>query len=305
MNILKSNEKISKLLVETGAYSDLKEPVILTSGELGIYYINTEKLCQDGGEFKKYGDNSNDMINHAVKMIKEHESFDNVIDILAEKVESLIPADKDRDDFVISGGQRRDWLFSGPVAVKLGLPHVSLYKDGRMEFLDPAGEIPRGFLGYHAIHVVDLITKGSSVYRNDGEEKGWVPILRRNKIAIGDLAAVVTRNQGGEEMLAEHNVNVYSFVSIDESFLRDHSNEPERALAYIRDPKTWSENYLKENGALTFVDAFNPDSGKLDRAGKFLEKYRGVLEEADKMKEFEENVQDKYGKPLKELVKGD
>ncbi len=53
---MESHPRISELLVETGAYSDLSDPVILTSGQLGIYYINTEKLVQDDGEWKEFGE---------------------------------------------------------------------------------------------------------------------------------------------------------------------------------------------------------------------------------------------------------
>ena len=48
----------AEILKNTGAYSDLEEPVILASGELGIYYINTEKIMPDEGTWKKYGNNA-------------------------------------------------------------------------------------------------------------------------------------------------------------------------------------------------------------------------------------------------------
>ena len=86
-----------------------------------IYYVNAEKLCQDGGKFKEYGEDSGAMIQHAVKMMEEHPTFEEVIDILVEKVKEV------KGD-TISGGQRRDWIFSGPVAAKLDMPHISLYK---------------------------------------------------------------------------------------------------------------------------------------------------------------------------------
>ena len=125
-----SDPRISELLVETGAYRDLDKPVILASGQLGIFYINTEKLCQDGGEFERYGDDSRAMMNHAIRMMGEHPSFEEVIDVLAENASRLLPKVGHRR---ISGGQRRDWIFSGPVANKLSLPHLSIYKDGRIE----------------------------------------------------------------------------------------------------------------------------------------------------------------------------
>ena len=127
---MESHSTISKLLVKTGAFKDLDEPVILTSGELGIYYINTEKLCPDDGKWKEYGDNSQAMINHAIKIMRDNRDFREVIDILVEQAEVLLPR---KDAKVISGGQRRDWLFSGPVANRLNLDHISLYKDGKQK----------------------------------------------------------------------------------------------------------------------------------------------------------------------------
>ncbi|MFC1728585.1 hypothetical protein ACFLZ7_03930 [Nanoarchaeota archaeon] len=300
---MKSHERVSELLLETGAYTDLDEPVILTSGELGIYYINTEKLCQDGGQFKQYGDDSQAMIAHAVKMAEEHPTFKEVIDILSEKTESLIPK---KDDALISGGQRRDWIFSGPVAEKLDIPHVSLYKDGKHEVVMPNGELLNGEApsGMTAVHIVDLITAGSSVYSiKDGQEKGWVPMLRNQGIDISNLLAVVTRNQGGEQMLAEQGVTAHPFVAIDKDFLEARSKDPQRATTYLDSPPAWGENYIREHGIGAFVSAFNPDGGKLDRAKKFVDRYKLVLDAAGKMKELQDAVQKEYGKPMEELSK--
>lgn len=301
--------RISELLIETQAFKDLEKPVILTSGELGIYYINTEKLCQDSGEFEKYGNNSREMIQHAIKMMVEHPTFEEVINILIENVKELIKQDK---KYVISGGQRRDWLFSGPVAHKLGLRHVSLYKDGQIELIDK-GEIC-SFLELKregreketktSIHISDLLTEGSSAYRvENGEEKGWIPMLRKENIVIEDLIAIVTRKQGGEERLKKQNVNVKSFVAIDEDFVSRYSKNPSRALSYIKNPKEWSENYLRENGALVLIENFNPSTGKLDRAKKFLERYGKILNKSRKLEELEKTVQEKYRKSLSELTR--
>ena len=70
-----SHPRLSQLLVETKAFRDLEKPVILASGDLGIYYINTEKLVQDGGEFEKYGESSLAMIMHAIRMTEIHPTF--------------------------------------------------------------------------------------------------------------------------------------------------------------------------------------------------------------------------------------
>jgi hypothetical protein len=103
-----NDPRISQLLVETKAFKDLDKPVILTSGELGIYYINTEKLAQDNGEFEKYGDDSQAMIAHAIRMTQQHSTFGEVIDILTEDAKRLMASLVRNNEYGISGGQRRD-----------------------------------------------------------------------------------------------------------------------------------------------------------------------------------------------------
>ena len=301
---MKSNPEVSKLLVETGAFTDLDNPVILTSGELGIYYINTEKLLKDGGVWKGFGDSSADMIRHAIKTDESNPNFERVIDVLATTTSALMngPA----ESYVISGGQRRDWLFSGPVAHRLGLPHVSLYKDGRMEVVNTntgsVQELSDCGKPKNAIHIVDLVTEASSVYRTeDGVVRGWVPLLRGVGIDVNNLITVVDRKQGGREILGRVGVELYSHVVIDKQFAREHSGNPERAIAYMKDPSVWSEAYLREHGALAFVKMFDPDSGNSARAGKFLDRYGKVLADAGKMGELKDAVKAKYNIKVKDI----
>lgn len=301
-----NHPRISQLLVETSAYRDLASPVILTSGELGIYYINAEKLAQDSGEFEKYGENSQAMIAHAIKMAEVHPTFGEVIDILTEDAKILIP-DLHKEGYGISGGQRRDWLFSGPVAHRLGIPHISLYKDEKIEIVAPGGETysKDDLEGrrFGALQFVDLLTEASSCYRiEEGNLRGWIPMLRRNHFPVNSLVAVVTRLQGGEERLRQQKVNVEAKVAIDQNFLKEYSKQPEIAVEYNQNPTLWSQNYLRQNGALALVDAFNPKGGKLDRAKKFLTRYKGVLEEAGKLGELDLALRIKYGAHLKEII---
>lgn len=313
---MESHPRISELLVASKGFNSLKEPVIFTGGELGAYYVNTEKLCLDGGKFEEYGDDSKAMIEHAVRMMDEHPTFREVIDILSEKAETLLRRDY-QGLTAISGGQRRDWIFSGPVAHQLQVPHISLYKQegntpDKVEVVYPGGKVRdysfgRFYNPHFVVHAVDLITEGSSVYRTeggigseDGIEKGWVPMIRQKGGEVRDLIAVVTRNQGGEEMLASRRVKVHPFVAIDEAFLKEHSPNAERDIAYLRNPRKWSEDYLREHGALLFVDHFNPDpeNSKFSRALKFLDRYQEFLARVGEFGGLLEAIKRTYGAPL-------
>ncbi len=297
-------QRIAQLLLETGAYKDLPEPVILTSGELGIYYINTEKLTQDQGEWEKYGNDAAALLAHASRLSREKPLFKEAIDIIANKAQQYLES---VGPIAIAGGQRRDWLFSGPVAEILQIPHIALYKDGGMELKQPGKEnTPTNSLNlFSVVHIVDLITEGSSIYNKKlAQAHGWVPMLRDAGAHISDLVAVVSRKQGGEQNLAAQGVLVHPFVTIDEKFLREYSTNPERAAAYFQNPTQWSKSYLAEHGADALVSTFDPNGGKIDRAKKFLTRYQTVLKENDKFEPLRQAVHERYSISLDVLMEG-
>ena len=117
-----------------------------TSGQIGPYIIRSEVIKEDDD---KYDTAISDML-EVIRRDIGLGSFD-----------------------VISGGESRDWIFSIPVADKLGLPHASLYKS-------------RFILGYdinekRVLHVADLNNTGSSA------RDLWVPTIRENGGTINDI----------------------------------------------------------------------------------------------------------------------
>ena len=228
-----SSNFISKRLATTLAFKDLSDPVILTSGELGIYYINTEKLLGDEGMWKTYGENDHAMIQHASAMMVRDADFRHAINLMAESVQVLLGSPTSP---AISGGQRRDWLFSGPIAAVLGIPHVSIYKDGKMNvvYSNAKREIIESLDGYNVVHVVDLLTEGSSVLSAEGNS-GWVPWVRKAGGEVSSLYTVVNRNQGGKERLEKVGVETFSAVSIDEAFVQriNAAKSDGKVLRYI------------------------------------------------------------------------
>jgi hypothetical protein len=293
-----SHPRIARLLVDVNGFKNVK-PVILVSGVLGTYYISTEKLAQDGGEFAKYGDDSQAMINHAYRMTQEHPTFDEVINILAAEVEKCFEEKGvPRDLRAISGGQRRDWLFSGPIAKKLGYHHISLYKDGHLYMIHRDGTKMDAIPGLYTSHNSDLLTKGSSTY--DPRKKpptGWVPMMWNAGLHVSDFSAVVSRLQGGEDVLAKIGLNARTFVQIDEAFLGEHSKQPEIDIDYVKKgAEQWGNEYLEREGIDAFVDAFaGPALAKDNRAAKFLAVYDKTLKATGLRESLRENVQEKYG----------
>jgi len=293
--------KIYDILINTNAFRDLEKPTILTSGELGIYYINTEKILRDNGEWEKYGNDSYEMISHAIKIMRKNREFKEVVNTLCEKVLEILEHKK-YGKYAISGGQRRDWLFSGCVAYTLNLPHISLYKNEKAEliFLDSALILKNQNLeGFYTIHIADLVTEGSSVYRvENNEEKGWAIMLRKRKAIINNLIAVVSRSQGAEEKLKNIGIDLFPLVSINKEFLERYSSNPKRDVAYFNNPEQWSKKYLKNINLSEFLESFinffDPNNGKLDRAKRFVARYKEVLEESGKLERLIKEVKRRY-----------
>ncbi|HIG16514.1 MAG TPA: hypothetical protein EYQ31_04030, partial [Candidatus Handelsmanbacteria bacterium] len=93
----------------------------------------------------------------------------------------------------ISGGERRDWFFSLPVAMRMGLPHLYVYKDGGT-FLPDGGaglKAVDDLSGRRTAHITDLVTEASSY------AGVWIPSIRDRGGEMLISANVIDRAQGG------------------------------------------------------------------------------------------------------------
>ena len=297
---MRKDHFLEELLVERRVHCELEIPVILHSGELSPFYEKTERLCPDGGKWEKFADDFYAMMFHAVIMAKKDRKFKKVIDKLSKCAQAQFPIFS-KEKKAIAGGERRGLLFSCPTAYQLGIPHISLgkQKEGqkdRIEIIYPDGSIDKNpsLEGWNTVFVDDLIMKGSSAYRIEKGEKGWIPMLREGKAKVNHYITVLTREQGGEERLLEQNVITHPLFTIDKKFLQTHSNNPERALAYKENPHKWAEDYLMENDPKRFANYFDPKGKKQDRAFKFLKQYETVLKWSSGWKELEREVYRRY-----------
>lgn len=320
---MENNQIIGKHLEESKGYNDLETPVLITSGaSLTPYFVNAEKLCRDTNiskVLKENEKNASAIIEHSIKLMEENKEFKEDIEIIAEKVEELFKKNKGLP-LAVSGGLRRDLIFSGPVAKCLGVVHISLYKQesGQSRYKDKVEieeknsngrniKLVEHFIPRYVVHIADLMTKGSSSYNVDKKtdrEIGWIPMLRERGAEINDLVTVVTRLQGGEELLEQEGVNVHSFVQINKDYLEKHSKRKEEAISYNENDRAWTEKYLQENGIDVLVPYFDVnEEKKLPRAQKFMEQYQIFLQETELMDNLKEAVKEKYGKALNEIIK--
>ena len=288
-------ETLVKYLIASGGFRELDTPVIVTSGEfLTPFFVSAEKLCGDAAvdeALNRFGEDPAAMMRYAADLAGRNASFGEVIDALAAGVSEIFGKAGTGEKRALSGGQRRDWLFSGPAAERLGVPHVSIFKprDGSQRVLlhgaSGAGEILTPDLrGFRVVHVADLITLGSSVYEEDrqtGKRSGWVPVLRGLGAEITDLVTVISRNQGGEALLAEQGVKVHALITVDGDFISRHARNPEALASFLRDPQQWTGDYLEAHGPGLLRDYLEDDAKKLPRLKKFVLRYRQFLDKTD------------------------
>lgn len=193
------------------------QPFWYTSGKLGPFYINTQFL---------YG--SEAAANSLLKTIEEACAgeklafYDKVwadisaqldsCPIYAQLIDLLTEAAAKLDVDFVSGGERRDFFFSMPVARKLGLGHLSIFKDLSCVYTDKDGvsmdAAQAGLAGKKSVHIADLITVASSYIR------AWIPAVESLGAKIAYSLAVVDRDQGGSDILAKAGCPLTTLVTI-------------------------------------------------------------------------------------------
>lgn len=193
------------------------QPFWYTSGKLGPFYINTQFL---------YG--SEAAANGLLKTIEEACAgeklafYDRVwadisaqlaaCPIYAQLIDLLTEAAAKLDVDFVSGGERRDFFFSMPVARKLGLGHLSIFKDLSCVYTDKDGvsmeAAQAGLSGKKSVHIADLITVASSYIR------AWIPAVESLGAKIAYSLAVVDRDQGGSDILAKAGCPLTTLVTI-------------------------------------------------------------------------------------------
>ena len=230
------------------------QPFWYTSGKLGPFYINTQFL---------YG--SEAAANALLKTIEEAcageklafydkvwadisaqlEScpiFSQLIDLLTEEARKL-------DVDFVSGGERRDFFFSMPVAKKLGLGHLSIFKDLSCVYTDENGvsmdPAQANLAGKKSVHIADLITVASSYIR------AWIPAVEALGAKIAYSLAVVDRDQGGTEILEKAGCPLTTLITIKPELFeqakalgRVTDAQVELVNSFIADPDKFLHDFL-------------------------------------------------------------
>ena len=230
------------------------QPFWYTSGKLGPFYINTQFL---------YG--SEAAANRLLAVIEEACAGDKLAfydkvwadisaqlescPIFSQLIDLLCEEAKKMDADFISGGERRDYFFSMPVARKLGMGHLSIFKDLSTVYTDANGvSMPSeqaNLEGKKSIHIADLITVASSYVR------AWIPAVEALGAKIAYSLAVVDRDQGGTKILADAGCPLTTLVVIKPELFETAKqlgrvNDEQIALinSFIADPDQFVTDFL-------------------------------------------------------------
>jgi orotate phosphoribosyltransferase len=211
------HEGVALALIGAGGlrFSD-EEPFILASKKIGPVYVDVRRLTSTPAGWKAANEG------------------------LVDVVRGLGHVD------AISGGELADLFFSIPVALELGLPHLTIRKQ-------PKGHGTGGRLvgevlpGEKFVHVSDLITSGTSA-------REWIDVVRGAGGSVQDYVVVFDRNQGGREALEKSGVRVRALLEMNGAFLSFVSNKGalaeekiEGIRRYLADPEKWSGHFLRSN----------------------------------------------------------
>lgn len=137
----------------------------------------------------------------------------------------------------ISGGERRDWFFSIPLAQHLKLKHIFLFKDGSAWCESPWQR------GDHVLHVSDLINNAASLGI-------WLTSLQRE--GLNCPATVCVNSRGvGKKKLEDAGINVIVLNEIGAEFFAKWQSSGlidkgtlEEIETYYRSPAEWGKKYL-------------------------------------------------------------
>ncbi len=251
------------LLFETHAFkvADEKKPFWYTSGKIGPYFINADYLYgseSDSSELLSFIDNEleneqkQNIPKHIFEKVLEHyntnEIYKHVIDQMKEYIEKNI---KISNIEYISGGERRDWLFSNMIAYLLNKPHVTIYKDLTTVLSTPdfsESQIIDRIEEKSFLHVADLLNQSASFTR------AWIPAIKNLGSNIVWSIFAVDRMQGGTETLSSEGVKVFSLLQIDENLFDEafklniiNKSQLEMLKNFKADPDGTMKKFLIDN----------------------------------------------------------
>jgi len=192
---------------------------------------------------------------------RQNADYKTVIKAMIETTQAAFPTGTYT---AISGGERRDWLFSIPLATELGIKHIYLFKNQSLFCTEPlqAGE--------KTLHVSDLINNAASYF------DVWLPALQKAGLKFAGTITVNTRGlagvkrmeEAGHKLVALNRVELPFFQQSCDSGLIDKDTLDEIAV-YFTSPQEWAGRYLMDRDPALF-DIAHLDKKSFERMKSFF-----------------------------------
>lgn len=273
-----SPEPLLKLILDSHALSIWNQktgPVFwYAAGVPGPFYLNTE-LMIGRAVAEKLLERITSIIaatpepearaaqlqNLIMDAYRQNTDYQTVIGAMIEKARNEFPTGSTT---AVSGGERRDWLFSIPFAAETGMKHIYLFKN-RTIFCSQSLQASE-----KTLHVSDLINNAASYFDL------WLPILQHNHLACAGTLTVNTRGTNGLQRLVDAGCKVATLNRVDLSFFQKiHENglidrdRLDEITIYFASAKDWAEHYVMRDLAL--FDLGGLDKKSLERMRQFFE----------------------------------
>jgi hypothetical protein len=271
------NSTLLKLIHDTKAVSIWNRktgPVFwYAAGVPGPFYVNTELVI--GPELaKKLLDqitaivtSSNDPATRVTQLNKAILGAYEGSPVYKQVIAAMVA--KGKNEFppgsyaAISGGERRDWLFSIPFAKETGMRHLFLFKNNTL-YCEQAVKP-----GEKVMHVADLINNAASYFDL------WMPILEKAQLPCVGTVCVNTRGATGINRLKANGQKVVTLNSIDAGFFEQWQKEGlidqatfEELKTFFASTKEWGRKYLTDDVAI--FDVVKLDKKSFERLQNFF-----------------------------------
>ncbi len=262
------DKELIELLFQTSAFHVAPEdkPFWYTSGKLGPYFINVDYLYGSEQYSKSLlsvidellVNNSKEEIPSLLcEKIMEHYNNNKIFKTTIDKLVEYIKNNFDLNliDY-ISGGERRDWYFSIPIAYLLEKPHITMFKDlsavtSTSDFKET--KVASSLSGKKLFHIADILNTGSSF------EKSWAPAANKLGAKINWALFTVDRNQHGGDILEGLGIKAYSLIQISEELFNIALNgniitkpQYDMLCKYYENPDETMKEFIKNHP--TFID---------------------------------------------------
>jgi orotate phosphoribosyltransferase len=276
--LIYTSDELIKLVHDTKALSiwDRKKgPVFWYIANVpGPFYLNTELMLGhdlsvkllNGIDAILAGTTADNAASRAAQLntlimsaYEKDETFQRIVATMAIRAQEKLPADYS----FVSGGERRDWLFSIPFARQCGKKHVFLFKN-------KDAYCEQGLQPNEAgIHISDLINNAASYF------DAWFPALDKNRLRCLGTVSVNSRGDVGVKRLESYGQKVITLTHIDLAFFEQsvaggliEGATRDELACYFTSEKEWATLYLMDRAEL--FDVANIDKKSFGRLQSFF-----------------------------------